>query len=107
VYLNILQRNLAIEHLSHTIVRYECFLHFVEMMAMLASCRVKAEDNEFLKHLEEVKKQLQLKLVPQPAISYVEDVLVAQHQRYHEKSAGQAAKMKTLEEYLREIEVNL
>ena len=28
-----------------------------------------------------------------------------QHQRYHEKSAAQAAKMRTLEEYLQEIEV--
>lgn len=68
-------------------------------------CRVKADDNEFIKHLEEVKQQLQLEQVPQPAISYVEDVLVKQHQRYHEKSTGQAAKMKTMEEYLRVIEV--
>ena len=45
------------------------------------------------------------KQVPQPAVSYVEDVLVQQHQRYHEKSATQAAKMRTLEEYLQEIEV--
>ena len=69
-------------------------------------CRVKAEDNEFLQFLEEVKQQLQAKQVPQPAMSYVEDVLVQQHQRYHEKSALQAAKMRTLEEYLQEIEVN-
>ncbi len=66
---------------------------------------MKAEDNEFLKFLEEVKKQLQGRGVAPPAVSYVEDVLVEQHQRYHEKSAGQAAKMKSLEEYLREIEV--
>jgi len=49
---------------------------------------------------------LQAKQVAEPAVSYVEDVLVQQHQRYHEKSAGQAAKMKTLEEYLWEIEVS-
>lgn len=72
-----------------------------------AASRVKAEDNEFWKQLEDVRRYLFSKNVDKGVLSRVEDALVQQHQKYHEKSSQQAAKMKSLMDYVRETEVCL
>ena len=67
---------------------------------------MKNEDNEFLEFLAEVKSRLAEKGASQVVQEYVEDLLVKQHQAYHEKSALEAAKMLNLLEIVREIEVS-
>ena len=68
-------------------------------------CRVKAGDNEFWKNLEDLRRYLFSKNVDKGVMSHVEDAFVQQHQDYHERSAQQAGKMKTLMDYVREVEV--
>ena len=66
---------------------------------------MKAEDNEFLAVLEDVRSHLHQKNASQTVLEYVEDQLVKLHQKYHEHSAQQAAKMNAMLDYVKEIEV--
>lgn len=47
------------------------------------------------------------KNVDKGVLTRVEDAFVQQHQKYHQKSAHQAAKMKMLMDYVKDIEVSL
>ena len=69
------------------------------------TCRVKAEDNEFWKQLEDMRRYLFSKNVDKGVMSHVEEMLMQLHQSYHDKSSQQAAKMKMLMDYVRETEV--
>ena len=66
---------------------------------------MKAEDNEFLAVLDDVRSHLHQKNASQTVLEYVEDQLVKLHQKYHEHSAQQAAKMTAMLDYVKEIEV--
>lgn len=53
-----------------------------------------------------MKSALQQKGALQTVSEYVEDVVVNQHQSYHQKAAELTAKMEALLEYVNELEVS-
>ena len=69
-------------------------------------CRIALGDNQFLGLLDNVKQHLVIKGASADVSAYVEDVLVTQHQRYHEWMTAEADKRRALITYLTSLEVS-
>lgn len=67
-------------------------------------CRITLGDNAFLEQLEAVRARLAERGASAQVAAYVEDVLVAQHQRYHAWMAAEADKRRTLVGLVRSLE---
>ena len=67
-------------------------------------CRITSGDNAFLEELEAVRARLAERGASAQVAAYVEDVLVAQHQRYHSWMAAEADKRRTLVGLVRSLE---
>ena len=63
-------------------------------------------DNNFLELLESVKRRLADRQASTEVIALVEDVLVRQHQQFHEVMASEAVKRQTLLEHIKALEVS-
>jgi hypothetical protein len=66
--------------------------------------RIASSDNAFLAELEAVRGRLAERGAAPAVLAHVEDVLVAQHQRYHAWMAAEADKRRTLLGLVRSLE---
>lgn len=62
-------------------------------------------DNNFLELLESVKRRLGERQASGDVMALVEDVLVRQHQQYHDVMAAEATKRQTLLQHVKSLEV--
>lgn len=69
-----------------------------------AAARIVAQDEQFMAHLLEVKQALAGKGVSSDAQLYVEDLLVQEHQRYHEVLVAEETKRRALLEIVYGLE---
>lgn len=63
-------------------------------------------DNNFLELLESVKRRLAERNASGDVMALVEDVLVRQHQQYHDVMAAEAVKRQTLLQHIKSLEVS-
>ena len=68
-------------------------------------CRIVSGDNNFLMDLEGVHERLKERGATDDLCSYVEDLLMNQHQRYHNFMTAEADKRRLLLEHLHKLEV--
>ena len=69
--------------------------------------RIVNKDNVFLADLEGVQATLRERGANAELATYVEDLLVQQHQRYHDFMCAEADKRRILLEHLHTLEVRL
>ena len=70
-----------------------------------ACCRIVKGDNHFLLDLEGVFEKLKEKGASKEVSLYVEDLLVQQHQRYHNFMTAEADKRRRLLEHVQKLQV--
>ena len=74
---------------------------------VLSACRIVKGDNTFLLDLEGVFEKLKEKGASQEVSLYVEDLLVQQHQRYHNFMTAEADKRRRLLEHVQKLQVGI
>lgn len=70
-----------------------------------ACCRIVKGDNHFLLDLEGILEKLKEKGASKEVSLYVEDLLVQQHQRYHNFMTVEADKRRRLLEHVQKLQV--
>lgn len=72
---------------------------------MTRLCRIAKRVSAFLEKLEAIQKRLTERGATGEVVSYVSDVLLQQHQRYHESLAAEVDKRKALLDLVKRLEV--
>ncbi|KAK9846057.1 hypothetical protein WJX84_008575 [Apatococcus fuscideae] len=69
-----------------------------------SAARIASVDNSFLELLESVKRRLMDRQASPDVLALVEDVLLRQHQQYHDVMAAEAVKRQTLLQHIKSLE---
>jgi hypothetical protein len=70
-------------------------------------CRIVNRDSAFLEKLDTIQKRLVERGANPDIVTFVSDVLLQQHQRYHESLTAEVEKRKVLTDLLKRLEVGL